>query len=87
MDVSVMNMIISSLFSKGGRSVLENCQILQQRVNRFKGNEDDDPKSFFPTVVNVNLIKLNWISLRWPFMVMFAMIRVKLSVDVRVYGI
>lgn len=31
-------------FSKGGRSVLENCQILQQRVNRFKGNEDDDPK-------------------------------------------
>lgn len=31
-------------FSKGGRSVLENCQILQQRVNRFKGNEDDEPK-------------------------------------------
>ena len=31
-------------FSKGGRSILENCQILQQRVNRFKGNEDDDPR-------------------------------------------
>lgn len=31
-------------FSKGGRSVLENCQILQQRVNRFKGNDDDDPQ-------------------------------------------
>lgn len=29
-------------FSKGGRSVLENCQILQQRANRFKGNEEDD---------------------------------------------
>ena len=30
-------------FSKGGRSILENCQILQQRVNRYKGNEEDDP--------------------------------------------
>ena len=29
-------------FSKGGESVLNNCQILQQRVNRFKGNEEDD---------------------------------------------
>ena len=29
-------------FSKGGDSVLENCQILQQRVNRFKGNEGND---------------------------------------------
>lgn len=31
-------------YSKGGKSTLENCQILQQRVNRFKGNEDDDPQ-------------------------------------------
>ncbi len=31
-------------FSKGGKSVLENCQILQQRANRFKGNEEDDPE-------------------------------------------
>lgn len=28
-------------FSKGGQSIQENCQILQQRVNRFKGNEDN----------------------------------------------
>ena len=27
---------------KRGESVLDNCQILQQRANRFKGNEDDD---------------------------------------------
>lgn len=30
-------------FSRGGRTVLENCQILQTRPNRFKGNEDNDP--------------------------------------------
>jgi hypothetical protein len=29
-------------FSKGGKSTLDNCQILQQRANRFKGNEPDD---------------------------------------------
>lgn len=29
-------------FSKGGASTLENCQILQTRSNRMKGNEDND---------------------------------------------
>lgn len=29
-------------YSKGGASTLDNCQILQQRANRFKGNEPDD---------------------------------------------
>lgn len=31
-------------FSKGGKTEIENCQILQTRVNRYKGNEDDDTK-------------------------------------------
>lgn len=31
-------------FSKGGKSTLENCQILQTRVNRFKGADTDDKK-------------------------------------------
>ena len=30
-------------FSRGGTTSLENCQILQTRVNRFKGNDFDDP--------------------------------------------
>lgn len=30
-------------FSKGGPSSLQNCQILQTRPNRMKGNEEDDP--------------------------------------------
>lgn len=29
-------------FSKGGGTTLENCQILQTRVNRFKGNQDNN---------------------------------------------
>lgn len=28
-------------FSKGGQSVPDNCQLLQTRVNRLKGNQDD----------------------------------------------
>ncbi|GJZ30584.1 HNH endonuclease domain-containing protein [Tanacetum coccineum] len=28
-------------YSKGGESVVENCQILQTRVNRFKSDKDD----------------------------------------------
>lgn len=31
-------------FSKGGKSTLENCQILQTRPNRLKGNEPNDPE-------------------------------------------
>lgn len=31
-------------FSKGGRTEVDNCQILQMRANRYKGNEEDDPK-------------------------------------------
>lgn len=31
-------------FSKGGRTEVENCQILQTRVNRYKGNEMNDEK-------------------------------------------
>lgn len=31
-------------FSKGGPTTIENCQILQTRVNRMKGNDDDDPE-------------------------------------------
>ena len=30
-------------FSKGGKTVLENCQILQTGVNRFKSNKVDVP--------------------------------------------
>jgi hypothetical protein len=30
-------------YSKGGPTALENCQILQTRVNRFKGNDEDCP--------------------------------------------
>jgi hypothetical protein len=30
-------------FSRGGLTVPENCQILQTRVNRMKGNDGDDP--------------------------------------------
>ena len=30
-------------FSRGGLTTLENCQILQTRVNRYKGNADDVP--------------------------------------------
>jgi HNH endonuclease len=29
-------------FSKGGLTSIENCQILQTRVNRFKGSEAND---------------------------------------------
>ena len=29
-------------FSKGGRTEIENCQILQTRVNRYKGNEENN---------------------------------------------
>lgn len=32
-------------FSKGGLTVLENCQVLQVRANRLKGNQDDDPEA------------------------------------------
>nr|GEZ23570.1 HNH endonuclease domain-containing protein [Tanacetum cinerariifolium] len=28
-------------YSKGGESVIDNCQILQTRVNRFKSDKDD----------------------------------------------
>lgn len=31
-------------FSKGGGTTLDNCQILQTRVNRMKGNDVDDPE-------------------------------------------
>ncbi|PJF19125.1 hypothetical protein PSACC_01045 [Paramicrosporidium saccamoebae] len=30
-------------FSKGGKTEVSNCQILQTRVNRYKGNESNDP--------------------------------------------
>jgi hypothetical protein len=30
-------------FSKGGGTTVENCQILQTRVNRLKGNQDNNP--------------------------------------------
>lgn len=29
-------------FSKGGRTEVSNCQILQTRANRYKGNEEND---------------------------------------------
>ncbi|CAJ2664569.1 unnamed protein product [Trifolium pratense] len=32
-------------YSKGGKSTLENCQVLQARVNRSKGNRTDISKS------------------------------------------
>ncbi|PWA60748.1 HNH endonuclease domain-containing protein [Artemisia annua] len=32
-------------YSKGGESVVENCQILQTRVNRFKSDKDDVDKT------------------------------------------
>ncbi|XP_022012137.1 uncharacterized protein LOC110911791 isoform X2 [Helianthus annuus] len=32
-------------FSKGGESVVENCQILQTRVNRFKSDKDQLDKT------------------------------------------
>ena len=31
-------------FSKGGRTEIDNCQVLQTRVNRMKGNDMDDPE-------------------------------------------
>lgn len=31
-------------FSKGGHTEVNNCQLLQTRVNRYKGNELNDPK-------------------------------------------
>lgn len=31
-------------FSKGGSTSLDNCQVLQTRANRFKGNEEDDKR-------------------------------------------
>jgi len=30
-------------YSKGGKTIVENCQILQTRVNRFKGADNDNP--------------------------------------------
>lgn len=29
-------------YSKGGGTTIDNCQVLQTRANRYKGNEDDD---------------------------------------------
>jgi hypothetical protein len=31
-------------YSRGGRTILDNCQVLQTRANRYKGNEADDPE-------------------------------------------
>uniref|UniRef100_A0A7N0TCP6 HNH nuclease domain-containing protein n=1 Tax=Kalanchoe fedtschenkoi TaxID=63787 RepID=A0A7N0TCP6_KALFE len=32
-------------YSKGGQSTLENCQVLQARVNRSKGNRTDQSRA------------------------------------------
>lgn len=32
-------------FSRGGRTTLDNCQVLQTRANRYKGNDPDDPQA------------------------------------------
>mgnify|MGYP002785300473 CR=1 FL=1 len=32
-------------FSRGGRTEISNCQVLQTRPNRLKGNDDNDEKA------------------------------------------